>query len=580
MAKWVFDSEVYRNFYMVAFLSSKGEVKSFRTPFSRNDRESILNILENDTIIGFNSLNYDLPLLNLAISGKCSESKIKDRSDRIINNNIKWWQNDSGLPYCKDHIDLIEVAFGKASLKIYGGRLGADRMQSLPINHDKVLTEDEKDLIEKYCINDLKVTALLAKSLTSQLNIRREMGKQYNTDLMSKSDAQIAEAVLKSELESYSKRSIEPGYTFKYKPPAWLKFRTPELKDVLETVRNVDFVVKDTGKVTLPKEISIVEVFGKKYKMGIGGLHSTEKKTYTLTTESVIVSDHDVASYYPSIILNEKLYPEHLGGQFLNVYKGIVERRLEAKAKGDETTANTLKIVINGSFGKFGSKYSILFAPELLIQVTLTGQLALLMLIEAFEHFKIPVVSANTDGIVLACPADRVGLRDKIIKAWEDKTGFTTEATFYQALYSRDVNNYLAVKMDGSYKGKGIFTPPSMGKNSQYPIVYKAVALFLSKAVPLEETIRSCTDPKLFCSIRTVKGGAVDQQGNELGTAIRWYYSTESHGAITYALNGNKVAETDNAKPMMQLTDNVPADLDHEWYVSKAKEVLSSVGIG
>src|SRR5690625_2631930 len=65
-----------------------------------------------------------------------------------------------------------------------------------------------------------------------------------------------------------------------------------------------------------------------------------------------------------------------------------------------KTQSDTLKISVNGSFGKLGSKYSALYAPDLLIQTTLTGQLALLMLIERMELAGISVRSANTDGIV------------------------------------------------------------------------------------------------------------------------------------------------------------------------------------
>lgn len=574
--KWVFDSEVYSNFYMIAFLSNKGDVKSFRHPFSRDDKKQIVKILENDTVMGFNSLNYDLPILGLALNN-ASDSKIKKASDKIIQNNLKWWESDT-LPYCKDHVDLIEVAFGKASLKIYGGRLNSPRMQSLPIHFDKVLTEGEKDLIEDYCINDLKVTAILAKALQPQLKIRRDMTKQYKVNLMSKSDAQIAEAVLKKELPQTSTRVIEPGYTFKYDSPHWLKFQSPELKDALEIVKNTDFVVRDTGKVMLPDEIKTVDVFGKKYKMGIGGLHSTEKKQSIVEDESIVISDHDVASYYPSIILNERLYPEHLGPEFLTVYQDIVDRRLAAKKSGDKVVADTLKIVINGSFGKFGSKWSVLFAPEMLIQVTITGQLALLMLIDMMEHQKIPVISANTDGIVLACPTDRIKIRDKVIAEWESATGFVTEETRYKALHSRDVNNYLAIKPDGRYKGKGVFAKPSMSKNAHYPIVYQAVAKYLAQGVEVSDTIVACDDITKFCAIRTVKGGAIDQDGIELGGAIRWYYAKGVDEPIRYQINGNKVPETDGARALMQLPESIPKDVNYTWYVNKAMKVLEDLG--
>src|SRR5665648_505827 len=118
-------------------------------------------------------------------------------------------------------------------------------------------------------------------------------------------------------------------------------------------------------------------------------------------TKDFYLIDKDCTSYYPSIILGLRLYPTHMGDCFLEVYETIVNKRLEAKRNKDKVVANALKITINGSFGKLGSKYSNLYAPDLLIQVTLTGQLALLMLIEMIEGIGISIVSGNTDGIVI-----------------------------------------------------------------------------------------------------------------------------------------------------------------------------------
>lgn len=570
MEKWVFDSEIYRNFYLVAFKNIETqEVRSFRTPFDRYDKDGINSIIKDHTIIGFNSINFDLPLLGLALDGWADE-KLKEKCDDIITKNIKWWQH-SDLPLCRRHIDLIEVAPGIASLKIYGGRLNSKRMQSLPIHHDAKLTEAEKDLIEEYCVNDLEVTELLCKALSKQLKIRKKMGDAYDLDLMSKSDAQIAEAFIKSKMPT-SKNHVEAGYSFKYKAPSWLTFNP---------AGDTEFYVQPSGKVKLPEFTpkNIVEIAGKPYKMGIGGLHSMEKSCYHESSDEVVISDHDVASYYPSIILNEGLYPAHLGDKFLTLYRGIVESRLDAKAKGDKVKADTLKIVINGSFGKFGSKWSVLYSPELLIQVTLTGQLALLMLIQDFEDNGIPVISANTDGVVVKCDSARLAARDEVIRRWEDKTGFVTEESRYAGLYSRDVNNYLAVKPDGTWKGKGVFAPPSLAKNTEHPVVYAAVVAELTGESDVESHITSETDITKFCSIRKVKDGAVDPDGVELGNAIRWYYSTKSKGPIRYSVNGNKVPKTEGAKALMDLPDTRVSDIDYNWYIAAAKGVLKDVGI-
>lgn len=84
----------------------------------------------------------------------------------------------------------------------------------------------------------------------------------------------------------------------------------------------------------------------------------------------------------------------------VNLIKSEIAQ-LEAQLLELQTTDGGSKIQINGTFGKTGSPYSVLFAPTMLIQTTITGQLSLLMLIEWHEIYGIPVISANTDGVVI-----------------------------------------------------------------------------------------------------------------------------------------------------------------------------------
>jgi hypothetical protein len=41
---------------------------------------------------------------------------------------------------------------------------------------------------------------------------------------------------------------------------------------------------------------------------------------------------------------------------------------------------------------------------------------------------------------------------------WERHTGFKMEYTFYKSTHSRDVNNYIAVGIEGGVKAKGIYS--------------------------------------------------------------------------------------------------------------------------
>ena len=175
------------------------------------------------------------------------------------------------------------------------------------------------------------------------------------------------------------------------------------------------------------------------------------------------------------------------------MYRSIVERRLKAKKDGNKVEADTLKITINGSFGKFGSKYSALYAPDLMLQVTLSGQLSLLMLIERLElGLESPVVSGNTDGILIKYPEEKRELMNSIIKQWEVETGFTTEETpRYSAVFSRDVNSYVAVKTDGKAKTKGTYSEASLSKNPTNTICRDALIAFFDHSGAMLKEIRA-----------------------------------------------------------------------------------------
>ena len=553
------------------------------------DMDTIRSIVAKFTLVSFNGNNFDMPLLSLALSGADNQT-IKDASDAIILNNLRGFALERKFKFKTmtkvDHIDLIEVAPGMVSLKIYGGRLHCKKMQDLPIDPSASISAADRELLKTYCVNDLQVTQALYLKLAPQIALRTQMGKAYGLELRSKSDAQIAETVIRTQVKAITgvmpeRPIIDGGTLYQYSAPDYIRFSSAVLKTALKTVQAAQFRVIDSGKVIEPDEIknAKVTIGSSVYRMGIGGLHSSESSTSHVADKNTLLIDRDVASYYPSIILGSSLAPVHMGEPFLRVYRDIVEQRLAAKHAGDKVKADALKITINGSFGKFGSKWSALYSPDLLIQTTLTGQLALLMLIEALEAAGIAVVSANTDGVVIKCPVSKQDAMDDIVFEWETCTGFNTEATHYRALYSRDVNNYLAFKLDGGFKAKGAYASAGLSKNPANEICTDAVVAFLKDGTAIEDTLHACWDISRFVTIRSVKGGAIDQQGHYLGKAVRWYYSTTAQGPIRYRLNHYTVARSDGAQALMELPDKFPSDVDFDWYIAEAQTILKDIGV-
>lgn len=591
-----FDMEVYTNYTLLLF-KTVGE-PTLVYPFELFNQtegldefqlDGLRTLVTSHRLITFNGNGYDIPLLHLALRGEPS-TKIKYASDRIIVQGLKWWNFEKEFNVnlhegMIDTIDLMDVAPLTGSLKNYAAKMHSKSIQDLPLAPSALIQEDQLPLMRAYCEHDLDSTTDLFRCLEQPLALREAMSVQYGVDLRSKSDAQIAEAVIKAEVEKITGRKLEkpghsPGDKFKYQVPSWMGFT---MTDILPAISQADFVVTDTGGVLMPDELRLrkIGIGAGVYRMGIGGLHSSEKKQIAQADESYMLIDFDVVSYYPSILLNQRLYPQHIGPVFLEVYQGIVNARLAAKKiKARKSDAESLKITINGTFGKLGSKWSALYSPDLMIQVTVTGQLALLMLIETLADLVgVEVMSANTDGVTIRCLRESEAEAVAATKVWEARTGFELERADYAALYNRDVNSYIAVKTNGEVKTKGEYGAGlPLHKTPAGHICSTAVIEYLTKGTPIVETIGRCTDVREFICARRVTGGAV-WRGQEIGRIVRWIYSTQETEAFTYKVSKITVPKTLGAFPLVTLPDQIPDHLDYQWYIDEAASMLDDLGV-
>lgn len=632
------DTECYPDYWLFKLYDpATGQFHSHGMwPGQPLDRQAVANLLGHFTLITFNGKRYDDLMIALALHGvECAQ--LKEANDDIIVRNMPPWtfceKWGITLPEYMDTIDIMEVAPGvHIGLKMYMGRLHAPTLQDLPYDPDTKLDGMGRFVIADYCGNDLIGTHLLRKEVWDRVKLRIAIGERYGIDVRSKSDAQIAEAVIKAQLDFHpAKRYIQHGYSFLYEPPAYLQYITPTMQQLLEQVRTSPFVVTDkeealilygdatgirTG-VNIPAVLRgrDIVIGNGVYRMGIGGLHSQEQSTTHYSDAKRTLRDVDVKSYYPSLILSMGMVPEQIGPAFSIIYRSVYDRRLKSKSEaariaklhdhmGDQelkdeadtlqTESDGLKIVLNGTFGKLFSKYSILYAPELGIRTTITGQLALLMLIEMMEASGIQVVSANTDGIVLSIPTGMELIADQVVRWWEQRTGLEMEASDYRSIHQRDVNNYIAITTDGKVKRKGVFGQGGVlsgpqGKGPNMDVCADAVVAYLKDGEDIAGYILSCEDIRKFIVLRQVKGGGTympsaagaqqltPRQQEYLGKAVRWYYGRD-RGAYIADNKGGRVATSLGAVPCMKLPDKLPHDIDYDKYIREAFEMLASTG--
>lgn len=507
------------------------------------------------TWVGFNSHKFDLPLVSAALEG-LPPITLKAIAQASIHDELQPWMLAKSFLFDLldvDHVDLFNVAPGvMISLKAYMGRMGYPSLIDLPFAHDRDLNEEKCGIVERYCRNDIGGTGWLFERLSTELELRREMGEEYGLDFRSKSDAQIAEAIFKDRLQLKSSKGVVPPFVT-YRAPDFIQTDSPVIRELIDMLEAERFTVNRNNGSPIEAEWMSRPIYvgGGIYKVGLGGIHSRHDfRLFREARGGRCISDIDAASYYPNIIMKAGLVPNFgglKGNQFLDEYHAIYERRIAAKRGGNKKVANSLKIVLNGTFGKLGSIYSVLYAPDLLIATTITGQLNLLCLIHDLE--KLPgvyVLSANTDGIMVDYAEKQRDEVLAIVSANAVRTGFEYEETRYLKVAMKDVNNYLAVCCGGPsaimqpdghiqfaestqavdeikrdkagrpvVKSKGLYAEMGLQKNPTMEVCGKLARDFLVEDVRPEHGIANYTDPLDYTAIRTVKGGGIQYERYE-----------------------------------------------------------------
>lgn len=376
-----------------------------------------------------------------------------------------------------------------------------------------------------YNDNDVYIVAELIRMNQEEVLLRYRISEEYNVDVFSASRSTIADKVivkLYSKFTGLHPKAFIDTKTIRRKIVVSeilsdkIAFSTPELNDILSDIRSLTLRGE---KGEFGKEFTFM---GTSYTIATGGLHSNEiPAVYAENSDSIIV-DRDVASYYPNMIRSLKVCQKHLIPKaWFRIADTIVDERLEHKHLAKDksldsidrdkhaTAAACLKIVANaGIFGKMGSEKSFLCDKKAMYQVTINGQLFLLMLIEKLELAGIHVISANTDGIVTIVPRELEQTADDICHWWEKHLGLELEFTYYTKYVTEGVNSYLTVKRGGSSKFKGRMNPKmfleDLSKGYNSPIVAKCVTEYFINGTPVMETLRNAKSILDFCRTQNV----------------------------------------------------------------------------
>lgn len=294
---------------------------------------------------------------------------------------------------------------------------------------------------------------------------------------------------------------------------------------------------------------------------------------------------------YPSIILEHKVYPPHLGEAFLRVYGRIKDERIEAKRNKNKLKDATLKLSINGLSGNLQSPFSWVYSPKTVLQIRINGQLMLLMLAEACSEAGMHIIQSNTDGIFLLMHKDLYPKFQEICREWEKTTKLILEEDRFERFYQFAINDYLGVKEGYAktkdpdlLKKKGLFIDKvSLGKGMAPMIIPEAINKCLADGIPVEETIKNCKDIKRFLTYQKVAKDFTVVHGNKkLQRINRYYMSHADYYIFKQKMRNGKLSKTnmctDSGVSILNKFDDRSIEqykINYQYYISKAKKIVS-----
>lgn len=397
------------------------------------------------------------------------------------------------------------------SLKRLEFEMDLENIEEMPIHHSKTnMTKEDIELTRDYCTNDVMATYEFYKITigecdhplykgNNQIELRQDIEEEFGIPCLNYSDSKIGDEMIKkyyceekrimlSDLprKGYFRKNINVKYCI----AKYVKFETPQLQEFLKRMKSLVLALNDDFKES-------IEFYGNTYTFAKGGLHTENKPEVFEADDEYEIIDWDVSSYYPAIIINNGKYPAHLGKEFLNGYVKMFERRLELKpqAKKDKRIkgiVGALKLAVNSVYGKSSDMQSWIYDRQLTMFTTITGELSLLMLIEAYELAGIHVISANTDGVTIRIKKTDIAKHYEINEWWSQLTRYELERTDYTKIIFSTVNDYLAIKTDGEIKKKGDFlTDFELHKNKSARIVPIALEQYFINGIPVDDTIRN-----------------------------------------------------------------------------------------
>lgn len=627
---YVYDIEVFQNIFHCSVKNTEtGEIYKFEISERKNQLRELVKffkqvntyikwgdfygtelVINSDIIFcGYNNLHYDNPIINYIIEyeDKLMSYNVATICNSIFNlsktittsteDNIDAWKHWKYQIWF-DTFDILTMLYSnklRVGLKEIQVTMQYPNVQEFVCDWSKPLPLEDFDEMIDYNINDIESTTELLNRCKTAIDLRIAIEDEYGVRVLSKDGVNIGMKILtqkyleKTGLTWWDIKDLRSPMDYiplKDVILPFVKFDSPILKNVLDDMKH---------QVVSPSRKGYENNFifdNLRYTVGVGGIHSKNDPEIIIPKEDELLIDCDVTSLYPSMLIEYKFYPKHLGPEFLEVYKQIKEERVEAKHNGNKVKNETLKLALNGLSGNLQNEHNFCYSPEAVMKIRINGQLLLLMLAEKLVQIGCKIVQANTDGLFLICKKDNYSNYNKVCREWEQLTRLTLEEDRFEAMYQYAINDYIAVKEGygktknpNLIKTKGMFiTEVLLGKGLSAKIIPEAIIKYFVDKAPVEETIKGCTDIRKFLmSEKTGKQWHVEYMNKEQQRTNRFYASTNGGYLWKWKYSNDSEAKsyqnmlTASGVTLLNKFDDKPIEerkINYRYYIYEAYKII------
>ena len=522
---YVYDLETYQNMFCAVF-NCEGREIVFEISARKNDLEEILDFYSPRNIryaIGFNNIRFDAQVMHHLQKNSerlkyAQGSEICREIYDFVQELIQKTNVGEFPPYAEWHFKVTQIDLflinhydnknKMTSLKWIEFSINHEWVQDLPYKFNMPLKLDTFDLVIEYCKNDVHATRKFGAECLDLIKLRISQQKQYpDLNLLNKPDSSVGEAMFlhfMSEAMGQDKKELKKLRTYRTTLQTrdlllpYINFRTPEFQKVLDYYRDATYGLTGMNAKGEPKRIPLETTTfyaGINFDFGEGGIHASWDNRIFEEDQDHEIIDIDVTSYYPNLAIVNDFRPEHLGSAFSRVYKNIFELRKKYPKGSIEN--QSYKIVLNGSYGKFGDVYSFLYDPKVMLEICVNGQLLIAMLCERLSFLSgVQIIQANTDGVTIRIPKTQIPAMNELCSKWEKMTSLELEYAQYKKMVISNVNNYMAQTTDGKIKDKGALylVNPEFHKNKSQRIVQIALRKYFFEGIPIRDFIESYLD--------------------------------------------------------------------------------------